>query len=218
MSGLRRAAVVIAQHKPYSFLSPSTAPRGNKRFAIDLLTASNMQHGSAWGAERRRDPRDLGGLACAGRLDADSTGLMLWTDDERLVERIIGPRTTVEKEYLVRVTGHEKWGEAQLRDAVEWLTEGIHLDGEPLRPAEFGWLNDMQMRVTLREGRHRQIRRMCDLVGLRVTAIKRVRIGNLRLENLKVGFWRALAPPAAGDILRASSAPNASPPRAPGQR
>ena len=84
------------QHKPYGFLSPSSAPEGNKVFALDLLTRSNNSCGK-W--QRDEDPRDLPGLRAAGRLDADSTGLMLWSTDKNLVEYIIGQSSSVEKEY-----------------------------------------------------------------------------------------------------------------------
>lgn len=91
-----RSSRLFMQHKPHSFLSPSTKPTGNKRFAIDLLTKRNAVPQCQWSGGV--DPRTLANLKCAGRLDADSTGLMLWSTDAALVERIIGPRSTVEKE------------------------------------------------------------------------------------------------------------------------
>mmetsp|Transcript_20213 Transcript_20213/g.46651 ORF Transcript_20213/g.46651 Transcript_20213/m.46651 type:complete len:209 (+) Transcript_20213:262-888(+) len=140
------------------------------------------------------DPKNERGLLCAGRLDADSTGLMLWTTDSGLVQRIIGPETRIEKEYLVRVTGHESWGTAQLRESMQWLEHGISLDGVPLRPARAKWLNDAQMQIVLTEGRHRQIRRMCQVIGVQVRALKRVRIGEVRLGALPTGYWRPVNP------------------------
>ena len=200
--GFRRGlttAVYIAQHKPYSFLAPSPGARGNKRYAVDLLKRSN---GRGQADQRRLggDPGQLDGLRCAGRLDADSTGLMLWSTDRRFVERVIGPSANVEKEYLVRVTGHEEFSDKQFAEAVGHLRHGIYLDGEPLRPAAVRWLNEAQLQVTLTEGRHRQIRRMLDLVGWTVTALKRVRIGNLRLGGLDGGKWTELSGPQAANI------------------
>ena len=157
LATLARDGVYVVQHKPFSFLSPSTAPRGNKRFAVDLLTRSN---GKAQVDQRtRQEPCSLEALRCAGRLDADATGLMLWSTDRRWVERIIGPSSAVEKEYLVRVTGHEGLSDAQFAKAVGHLRHGIYLDGEPLQPAGVRWLNEAQLQLTLVEGRHRQIRR-----------------------------------------------------------
>jgi len=92
----------------------------------------------------------------------------------------------------VRVTGHEKWGPAQLEEAVRWLQHGIELDDKPLRPAKARWLNDAQLQVMLTEGRHRQIRRMCEVIGVQVRALKRVRIGDVRLGALPVGYWRTV--------------------------
>jgi 23S rRNA pseudouridine2604 synthase len=131
-------------------------------------------------------PESLKGLAVAGRLDIDSQGLLLFTQDGRLAKKIIGAESRAEKEYIVRVMG--ALPEAGLR----LLRHGLELDGKPLKPAQVEWLNDDQLRFILREGRKRQIRRMCDLVGLKVVGLKRVRIGNLRLGNLPEGKWRFL--------------------------
>ena len=192
-------AAIMYQHKPYGFLSPSSAPEGNKVFALDLLTRSNNSCGK-W--QRDEDPRDLPGLRAAGRLDADSTGLMLWSTDKNLVEYIIGQSSSVEKEYLVRLSGHEHWTPRQLDETVEQLREGMHLDGRPLKSTSIHRLNEEQFRITLTEGRHRQIRRMCALVGLKVEAIKRVRIGRLLLKGLKVGCWVSLKPKQASSLFQ----------------
>jgi 23S rRNA pseudouridine2604 synthase len=74
------------------------------------------------------------------------------------------------------------------------LNHGLELDGEPLKPARVEWLNDDQLRFVLHEGKKRQIRRMCELVGLRVTGLKRVRIGGVVLGDLPIGQWRYLGP------------------------
>ena len=200
MQRLRRiaeGAAIIAQHKPKSFLSPSTEPRGNKQFARDILTRQNLR--GQWA--RSIQPSDLPGLTCAGRLDADSSGLLLWTDDESLVQHIIGPDTPIEKEYLVRVSGHVQWSPRERESTLDLLREGIILDGERLRRAEVKFLNEAQLSFTLREGKHRQIRRMCAEVGLQVVALKRVRIGKLRLASLAPGFWTPLKPAQAASLF-----------------
>uniref|UniRef100_A0A7S4FBP7 Pseudouridine synthase RsuA/RluA-like domain-containing protein n=1 Tax=Chrysotila carterae TaxID=13221 RepID=A0A7S4FBP7_CHRCT len=177
--------LLLALHKPFSFLSPSTDARANKRLAIDLFTPENI----APSAKKFMPKFPLRGLLCAGRLDADSTGLMLWTNDKVLQERIIGPESNVEKEYLVRVTGHERWSEEQRESAVQLLRSGISLDGTPLQRAKARWINAEQLQITLTEGRTRQIRRMCDVIGVKVKKLTRVRIGNYRLGGLESGQW-----------------------------
>jgi 23S rRNA pseudouridine2604 synthase len=128
----------------------------------------------------------LKGLAPAGRLDADSTGLLVLTQNGRVARQLIGENSKVDKEYLVRVAG-------QLVDGgLALLNHGLSLDDKPLKPARVEWLNEDQLRFVLNEGRKRQIRRMCELVGLRVTGLKRVRIGNVRLGDLPLGQWRYL--------------------------
>jgi 23S rRNA pseudouridine2604 synthase len=128
----------------------------------------------------------LRGLAPAGRLDIDSTGLIVFTQDGRVAKRLIGQDSEVEKEYLVRVEG--KLGE----EAMKLLRHGLELDGVKLKPAQVSWANEDQLRFALREGRKRQIRRMCEMVGLVVTGLKRVRTGGVPLGSLPLGQWRYL--------------------------
>ena len=130
----------------------------------------------------------LRGLAPAGRLDIDSTGLLVLTQDGRIAKQLIGQDSAVEKEYLVRVKG--RFSEKGMKR----LRHGLMLDGVTLKPAKVNWQNDDQLRFVLREGRKRQIRRMCELVGLYVTGLKRVRSGNVPLGPLPVGQWRYLRP------------------------
>ena len=196
---ISNGATILYQHKPYGFLSPSSTPVGNKVFAIDLLTHKNNAGDPFF---RETDPCDLPGLRVAGRLDADSTGLMVWSDDRSLVEHIIGQSSTVEKEYVVRVSGHEMWSSQQIDETLSELRFGMSLDGQPLKRAEVKRLNPEQLSIILTEGKHRQIRKMCALVGLQVEAIKRVRIGNLRLKGLGVGNWVALKPKQAAALFQ----------------
>ena len=128
------------------------------------------------------------GLAPAGRLDIDSQGLLVFTQNGQMAKKLIGENSEIEKEYLVRVEG--KLSESDLK----LLNHGLELDGVKLRPAKVEWLNSDQLRFVLKEGRKRQIRRMCELVGLHVIGLKRVRIGNVRLGRLPEGQWRFLGP------------------------
>lgn len=179
---------LIMQHKPFSFLSPSTQPSRNKRFAVDLLTAKNVR-GKWIGPEPNKIPK----LQCIGRLDADSTGLMLWTTDRSLADTVKNPSSNIEKDYLVRVKGHESWSDDQRLHLVETMGSGMRLDdGIDLMPADVKWINDDQLQVVIREGKHRQIRRMCAQLGLEVQGIKRVAIGCIRLGGLPSGCWSSL--------------------------
>lgn len=183
----QRKLISIILNKPVGYVSAQPEPGYTP--AIKLITAEN-QFGKS---EVRLKPEHLKGLAVAGRLDIDSQGLLLFTQDGRLAKRIIGQESRVEKEYIVRVEG------LLSDDNLRLLRRGLELDGKPLRPARVEWINNDQLRFVLREGRKRQIRRMCDLVGLRVIGLKRVRIGNIRLGNLPEGKWRFLKPDESVD-------------------
>ena len=128
----------------------------------------------------------LHGLAPAGRLDIDSTGLLVLTQDGRIARHLIGEASSVEKEYLVRVEG------TLSEDGLTKLNNGLSLDGVKLKPAKVSWQNEDQLRFVLREGKKRQIRRMCEMVGLEVVGLKRVRIGSVTLGKLPMGQWRYL--------------------------
>jgi 23S rRNA pseudouridine2604 synthase len=132
----------------------------------------------------------LKSLVPAGRLDIDSVGLLILTQDGRIAKQLIGEDTSIEKEYLVRVK-YSKPGKLPDNE-LKRLNHGLSLDGKALRPAKVSWQNEDQLRFILREGKKRQIRRMCEMVGLRVIGLKRVRIGNVKLGDLPVGQWRYL--------------------------
>jgi 23S rRNA pseudouridine2604 synthase len=174
-------SVTILLHKPIGFVSGQ--PEAGHAPAVTLIRAETQQHAPGDPAFERRHLR---GLAPAGRLDIDSTGLLVLTQDGRIARQLIGEHSSIDKEYLVRVEGHLS------AEGLELLRHGLSLDGKALKPAEVAWLNEEQLRFILREGRKRQIRRMCELVGLRVIGLKRVRIGKMRLGNLPVGKWRYL--------------------------
>jgi 23S rRNA pseudouridine2604 synthase len=175
-------SVTILLNKPVGFVSGQPEP-GYKP-AASLVTPAN--HHAADTARRRLRPADLKGLAPAGRLDIDSTGLLVLTSDGRIARRLIGSDSPVEKEYIVRVEG------ALDARGIALLRHGLSLDGRTLKPARVERLKDNQLRFVLREGRKRQIRRMCELVGLRVVGLRRVRIGRVKLGGLPIGKWRLL--------------------------
>ena len=130
----------------------------------------------------------LKNLAPAGRLDVDSTGLLVFTQDGRIARQLIGEDSAVSKEYLVRVEGEI------IDNGLALLNHGLSLDDKALKPAKVSWQNDDQLRFVLHEGKKRQIRRMCELVGLQVVGLKRVRVGKIMLGHLPVGQWRFLLP------------------------
>jgi 23S rRNA pseudouridine2604 synthase len=172
--------VTILLHKPAGYVSGQPEPGFTP--AVSLITA-DKQFGTGG---PRFSSAQLKGLAPAGRLDIDSTGLLVLTQDGRIARQLIGDDSRVEKEYLVRVEGPLSVEDLRL------LNHGLSLDGQALRPAKVEWQNADQLRFILREGRKRQIRRMCELVGLRVTGLKRVRIGRVKLGDLPLGQWRYL--------------------------
>jgi len=132
----------------------------------------------------------LKSLVPAGRLDIDSIGLLVLTQDGRIAKQLVGEDSKIEKEYLVRVA-HTKPG--RLPDAMlKKLNHGLVMDGRQLKRANVKWQNEDQLSFILQEGRKRQIRRMCDMVGLKVLGLKRVRIGDVTLGDLPVGQWRYL--------------------------
>jgi 23S rRNA pseudouridine2604 synthase len=178
--------VTVLLHKPIGYVS-GQAEDGYEPASV-LVTRQNQWRQDRSGIQFL--PHHLRKLAPAGRLDIDSTGLLVLTQDGRVAKQLIGEDSEVEKEYLVRV---ESTSGRRLSDEdLALLNHGLELDGEPLRPAQVEWLNDDQLRFVLREGKKRQIRRMCEAVGLKVVGLKRVRIGHVMLGDLPPGQWRYL--------------------------
>lgn len=176
------ARVTILLNKPIGYVSGQPEP-GYKP-AVTLVSPDT--HYAEDRSTQRFERGHLRGLAPAGRLDIDSTGLLVLTQDGRVARRLIGQDGAIEKEYLVRVQGKLS------ARGLELLNHGLSLDGAALKPAKVSWQNRDQLRFILQEGKKRQIRRMCELVGLEVTGLKRVRIGSVRLGELPVGQWRYL--------------------------
>lgn len=178
----QQGRVTILLNKPVGYVS-GQAEEGHKP-AIVLLDAASRWEQDA--VPHRFHRSQMLGLAPAGRLDIDSTGLLVLTQDGRIAKQLIGEDSPIEKEYLVRVQGK------LVGNGLALLNHGLSLDGKKLKPARVSWLNDDQLRFILNEGKKRQIRRMCELVGLKVTALKRVRIGKVKLGDLPLGQWRYL--------------------------
>lgn len=175
--------VTILLHKPVGYVS-GQAEDGYEP-AVVLVKPENQ-----WAEDPTQKTFHRGflhGLAPAGRLDIDSTGLLVLTQDGRIARHLIGEDSSTEKEYLVRVEGELS------ANGLAKLNHGLSLDGVQLKPAKVSWQNEDQLRFVLREGRKRQIRRMCELVGLKVVGLKRIRIGQIALGKLPPGQWRYLA-------------------------
>lgn len=173
--------VVYALHKPRGVLSTARDTHGRPT-VVDLV-----------GAPGRVYP--------VGRLDADSTGLILLTDDGELADRLTHPRYGVAKTYVATIA-RPPVREHELRA----LREGVRLDGERTAPARVRRLAPDRLELVLREGRKRQVRRMCEAVGHPVLALERVAFGPLRLGGLAPGAWRRLTP-AEVERLRGSRPP-----------
>jgi 23S rRNA pseudouridine2604 synthase len=231
--------VTILINKPLGLVS-GQAEDGHEP-AITLVQPQNR-----WAEDNARfffHGSQLKSLVPAGRLDIDSTGLLVLTQDGRVARQLIGEDSVMEKEYLVRVAytgvanpsaatsaaatypglaasktamsgrGSAPGGAPQqlIRlddddpvtsdvqsvfppEKLKLLRHGLSLDGQALKHAKVEWQNPEQLRFVLTEGKKRQIRRMCELVGLKVVGLKRVRVGKVMLGNLPVGQWRYLAP------------------------
>ena len=230
-TGAQAKQVTVLINKPLGLVS-GQAEDGHEP-AITLVQPQNR-----WAEDNARfffHPSQLKSLVPAGRLDIDSTGLLVLTQDGRVARQLIGEDASMEKEYLVRViyTGvlntaaansaaatYAARPTAQARpaqptqlsriddddpvsldvqsvfppDKLALLRHGLSLDGQALQRAKVEWQNPEQLRFVLTEGKKRQIRRMCEQVGLKVVGLKRVRIGHVMLGNLPVGQWRYLAP------------------------
>ena len=207
--GQQAQQVTILLHKPMGYVS-GQAEDGHEPAVMLINPRTHWREDTS---TNRFSPPQLRGLAPAGRLDIDSVGLLVLTQDGRVARQLIGEDSGIEKEYLVRVAYHGLDRPAPLgqlvriddddpvttnvqavfpRAMLARLRHGLSLDGQPLKPARVEWQNPEQLRFVLTEGKKRQIRRMCEAVGLKVVGLKRIRIGRVVLGNLPVGAWRYL--------------------------
>jgi pseudouridine synthase len=172
---LQTRSIYIALHKPKGYVTSCSHP--GESVVMDLIDLPQR-------------------LFPVGRLDKDSTGLLLLTNDGRLHHRLSHPSFDHEKEYEVTV-------EHPIPDALlDRLSGGIPLMGTRTRPARIQRLSGRRFKMVLLEGRNRQIRRMVRKVGHRVVRLKRIRVANIRLGNLPIGAWRHLTPREEKTLLQ----------------
>ena len=183
--------LTIVMNKPVGYVSGQPEP--GKTPAVRLLTAANRV------GEGEVPARDAS-LPPIGRLDEDSRGLLLLSSDGVVARAVIGPGSELDKEYLVLVDGRIT------ESALTRLRHGLELDGRTLKPARVTQVAPQRLRFVLKEGRKRQIRRMCDLVGLDVADLLRIRIGPLNLGDLPEGRWRMLTPDERAALIAGSTA------------
>ena len=183
--------LTIVMNKPVGYVSGQPEP--GKTPAVRLLTAASRV------GEGEVPARDAS-LPPIGRLDEDSRGLLLLSSDGVVARAVIGPESELDKEYLVRVDGRIT------ESALTRLRHGLELDGRTLKPARVTQVEPQRLRFVLKEGRKRQIRRMCDLVGLDVADLLRIRIGPLNLGDLPEGRWRMLTPDERAALIAGSTA------------
>ena len=169
----------ILLYKPAGYVTTRSDPQ-RRRTVIDLLD----------GVREYVYP--------VGRLDYDTEGLLLLTNDGDLAARLTHPRHGLARTYEARVAGMPD------REAIERLRTGIPLDGHRTLPADVVLLNE-GLRLTIREGRNRQVRRMCEAVGHPVQHLKRTKFGSLGDRRLKPGEWRELAPQEIASLKVQSS-------------
>jgi len=189
------AKITAILNKPVGFVSAQPEP--GQTPAARLLTRKALVGGGV------QIPTPTTSLAPLGRLDLDSRGLLILSEDGVLAKAVIGPESLVDKEYQVRVEGRIT------TEGLNLLRHGLHLDGRVLKPAKVSFLSDQTLKFVLVEGRNRQIRRMCELVGLKVVDLLRVRIGPILLGDLPEGRWRGMSD-AERQALIAAAGPHVS--------
>ena len=183
------AADAIVLNKPVGYVSGQPEP--GKIPAARLLSAANAE------GDLQPPGRDAV-LPPLGRLDEDSRGLLLLSSDGVLAKAVIGPQSRLDKEYRVRVAGRIT------ESRIGRLRFGLAMDGKPLKRAVVEQIGDQDLRFVLTEGRNRQIRRMAEMVDLRVVDLQRVRIGPLELGELPEGRWRRLSDDERSRLIQAS--------------
>jgi 23S rRNA pseudouridine2605 synthase len=166
--GVRPDLVHYLLHKPVGVVTTADDPQG-RRTVVELVPEAPRVHP-------------------VGRLDQDTEGLLLLTNDGELTHRLTHPSFGVEKEYLAEVEGSPS------RGAVRRLREGVDLEDGLTAPAKVAAVGDHGLRITIHEGRNRQVRRMCEAVGHPVVRLVRTRIGPLQDRSLAPGDWRELTP------------------------
>ena len=184
------SSLSIVLHKPMGIVS--SLPQDDQIEAVTLLTRDAL-----WGGEATI-PTAANNLAPLGRLDRESRGLLVLSEDGVLAKALIGPESEMDKEYNVLLTG------VITPQKIALLRHGLELDGRKLRPAKVTQVTEQKLNIVLKEGRNRQIRRMAELVELRVVDLMRVRVGPLKLGDLPEGKWRPLSAEERAALITAS--------------
>jgi 23S rRNA pseudouridine2604 synthase len=184
------SSLSIVLHKPMGIVS--SLPQDDQIEAATLLTREALWRGEA------TIPTAANNLAPLGRLDRESRGLLVLSEDGVLAKALIGPESDIDKEYNVLLTG------VITPQKIALLRHGLELDGRKLRPAKVTQLTEQKLNIVLKEGRNRQIRRMAELVELRVVDLVRVRVGTLNLGDLPEGKWRPLSSDERAELIAAS--------------
>jgi 23S rRNA pseudouridine2604 synthase len=172
------ASLTVMIHKPVGIVSSQPDP--GQVPAVRLLKRETL-----W-AHEAVIPNFSNRLAPVGRLDMDSRGLLLMSEDGVVAKAVIGPQSELEKEYRVAIMGEIT------EEKLELMRFGLELDGRELRPAQVEMISDQRIQVILQEGRNRQIRRMCELLEWKVVDLFRVRVGPITLGHMPEGCWRPL--------------------------
>jgi 23S rRNA pseudouridine2605 synthase len=180
--GARPDLVYYLVNKPRGVISTAHDPQGRST-VVDMVPQS---------------PR----VFPVGRLDSETEGLLLLTNDGDLTHFLTHPSKGVEKEYLVQLRGNPRLAEGQLKK----LREGVELDDGPTAPAKVSQRSDMTLSITIHEGRNRQVRRMCEAVGHEVERLVRTRIGPINDSKLRPGAWRELSLAERKALIEAMSA------------
>jgi 23S rRNA pseudouridine2604 synthase len=167
---------------PVTILLHQPADAGND--ALHYLTPDNLVLEAHTGIRFLK--RHLAGLSAPLPLEPGASGLLVWTQDWRVLRKLGDDAGRIEQEYIVDVAGE------LAPDGLALLNHGLQLDGKPLPPVKVSWQNETRLRFALKGLQPGQIAQMCQLVGLRVLAIKRIRIGRLPLARLQPGQWRYL--------------------------
>ena len=165
----QKKLVYIALHKPASYVTSVKRTRVEPKIILDLINIKERVYP-------------------VGRLDKDTTGLLILTNDGTLTYTLTHPSVECEKEYEVRVDGQIKKGQ------MDKLKAGVKLWGKKTKETRVKKIAPNRMQIVLTEGKNRQIRRICQKVGLPVKKLKRIRIKNLKLGSLQEGKWRYLTP------------------------
>lgn len=188
--------VTFVIHKPVGYVSA----QAEKDYTPAIRLLNRQTQFKKQGEKSEFQKKHLDNLAPAGRLDIDSKGLLILTQDGVLAKKIIGADSPISKKYIVKVQGKVT------PQKIENLCHGLELDGKLLKKAEVKLLRPELLEFTLWEGRKRQIRRMCKAVELKVLSLKRTHVGPIELNNLPEGQWRYLSPREKTHILSITNA------------